>query len=358
MLSAKLKDVMSKTMVRLLSTDKARAELASQQAQNSQRIAQLTNVISPYADNSPSLASTKACERDDIIFISSRFRSGSTVLWNMFRQDPKHTAYYEPFNERKWFAQNERGENVDSTHLGVKDYWAEFNNMEDLDDLYELNWINRQLHMDEASWNPKMKEFICQLVERAPGRPILQFNRIDFRLPWLRHHFPNAKFLHLFRNPRDQWLSFLPDKKLMNKDTVVTTFRDEFYLNSWCEDLTQYFPFLNIESTPHPYQRFYYLWKLSFLYGQKFSDLSISFEDLVQNKKAITEKIIKTFSLSTNAKLMYQVVETPQINRWLSYADEQWFKPLEDECEYNLSLFLSTLSTNSNTTDTAKQDNQ
>lgn len=358
MLSAKLKNVMAKTVVRLLSTEKARAELANQQAQKSQRIAQLANVTSPYTEPPPSLASTKTCERDDIIFISSRFRSGSTVLWNMFRQDPKHTAYYEPFNERKWFVQNERGENVDSTHLGVKDYWAEFNHMEDLDDLYELNWINRQLHMDEASWNPKMKEFICQLVERAKGRPILQFNRIDFRLPWLRHHFPNAKFLHLFRNPRDQWLSFLTDKELMNKDAVISTYQDAFYLDVWCQDMSQHFPFLSKENTPHPYQRFYYLWKLSYLYGNKYTDLSFSFEDLVLSKEKTTERLINTFNLETNAKSMYQVVETPQINRWLSYANERWFKPLEDECEYNLSLFLNASTNKSNTKGSVKQDNQ
>ena len=345
-------------MVRLLRTEKARAELANQQAQKSQRIAQLTNVISPYADNLPTLASTRTCERDDIIFISSRFRSGSTVLWNMFRQDPKHTAYYEPFNERKWFTQNERGKNVDSTHLGVKDYWDEFDNMEDLDDLYELNWINRQLHMDEASWNPKMKEFICQLVERAEGRPVLQFNRIDFRLPWLRHHFPNAKFLHLFRHPRDQWLSFLTDKELMNKDAVIDTYEDAFYLDVWCQDLSQHFPFLSQENTPHPYQRFYYLWKLSYLYGNKYADLSISFEDLVLSKEKVTEHLINTFNLETNAESMYQVIEKPQLNRWISYADENWFKLLEDECEYNLTLFLRSQNTDFTNQNTVTQDNQ
>ncbi|MFQ3189795.1 MAG: hypothetical protein ACI936_000921 [Paraglaciecola sp.] len=344
MLISKLKNVLSKMVVRLLRTEMARAELAAQQAKKSQRIANLTNVNSPYAEPFPSSVSTKTCERDDIIFISSRFRSGSTVLWNMFRQDPNHTTYYEPFNERKWFSQKHRGESVDATHFGVKDYSAEFDNMEDLDHLYEQSWIHRNLHMDETSWDPKMKEFICQLVERSKGRPVLQFNRVDFRLPWLRHNFPNAKFLHLYRHPRDQWLSFLTDKKSMNKDSVQDTYQDAFYLNSWCEDLSQHFPFLSIKSTPHPYQRFYYLWKLSFLYGQKYADLSISFEDLVQSKEQTTEKIIKAFSLNTDAKSMYQVLETPQLNRWESYADEQWFKKFEDECEYNLNVWLHSLN--------------
>lgn len=346
MLIVKIKNLISKAFIRLLNADEVKATLALQRAESSQKIAQLTNQTSPYANvNRPSTVNTslKTCQRNDIIFISSRFRSGSTVLWNMFRQDPTNTAYYEPFNERKWFLQTKRGDTVDSTHLGVKDYWTEFNAMEDLDNLYERSWINRNLHMDESSWNPQMKEYICQLIERAPGRPVLQFNRADFRLPWLRQTFPNAKFLHLYRHPRDQWLSFLTDKTLMNKNAVATTYQDEFYLNSWCEDLTQYFPFLSIESTPHPYQRFYYLWKLSFLYGQKYSDLSISFEDLVQHKETTTEKIIETFALNTKAKLMYQVVETPELNRWISYADDSWFKKFEDECEYVLTNFFKNM---------------
>jgi hypothetical protein len=346
MLIVKIKSLITKLLIRLLNTDNVKAAIAQQRAESSQKIAQLNNLTSPYISEQQLTQKTppvKTCDRDDIIIISSRFRSGSTVLWNMFRQEPANTAYYEPFNERKWFLQTQRGETVDSTHIGVQDYWTEFNNMEDLDNLYEQSWINRNLHMDESSWNPKMKEFICQLVERAKGRPVLQFNRADFRLPWLRQNFPNAKFLHLYRHPRDQWLSFLTDKKLMDKDSVATTYRDEFYLNSWCEDLSQYFPFLSIESTPHPYQRFYYLWKLSFLYGQKFSDLSISFEELVQHKEATTETIIKAFSLSTNAELMYQVVEPPQLNRWVSYADEAWFKQFENECEHVLTNYLKTI---------------
>jgi hypothetical protein len=345
MLIVKIKNLITKLLIRLLNTEDVKSALAMQRAESSQKIVKLTNLSSPYINtkhSTPENTSINTCDRDDIIIISSRFRSGSTVLWNMFRQEPANTAYYEPFNERKWFLQTQRGETVDSTHIGVQDYWTEFNNMEDLDNLYEQSWINRNLHMDESSWNPKMKEFICKLVERAEGRPVLQFNRADFRLPWLRHNFPNAKFLHLYRHPRDQWLSFLTDKALMNKDAVATTYQDEFYLNSWCEDLTQYFPFLSIESTPHPYQRFYYLWKLSFLYGQKFSDLSISFEDLVQHKEATTEKIINTFSLSTNAELMYQVVETPQLNRWGSYAEDAWFKQFEDKCEHVLTNYLKT----------------
>ncbi len=30
------------------------------------------------------------------VFVTARFRSGSTLLWNLFRNTPEETAYYEP----------------------------------------------------------------------------------------------------------------------------------------------------------------------------------------------------------------------------------------------------------------------
>jgi hypothetical protein len=37
------------------------------------------------------------------IFITARFRTGSTLLWNAFRHVRGCTSYYEPLNERRWF---------------------------------------------------------------------------------------------------------------------------------------------------------------------------------------------------------------------------------------------------------------
>ena len=81
--------------------------------QLSQSLPELTNIASPYFQlASDSNAATS--ERDDIVFITSRFRSGSTLLWNLFRKTPHCTAYYEPFNERQWFNKKMRGGNVDT----------------------------------------------------------------------------------------------------------------------------------------------------------------------------------------------------------------------------------------------------
>lgn len=282
--------------------------------------------------------------RDDIVFVTGRFRSGSTVLWNVFRSQADCTAYYEPFNERRWFDGNTRGAGVDGTHIGVDNYWREYENLSALDQFYNEDWIRDQLMMDASCWNPNMVKFIETMVASAKGRPVLQFNRIDFRLAWFKHYFPNAKILHLYRHPRDQWCSFLTDKRLMNKDDVVQSYQDNFYLESWCQDLSKHFPFLTKAMTPHPYQRFYYLWKLSYLFGQHYADHSICYEKLCTSPK---EQLTETFNVlnwqQPDIDAAASVLAPPILDKWKKYAPEDWFVPFEQECEQNLSLFLSQL---------------
>lgn len=304
------------------------------------QLPELTNKPNPYYAVDKPIDNT--CLRDDIVFVTSRFRSGSTVLWNLFRQINNSTAYYEPFNERQWFSNQNRGDFVDSTHIGVSDYWAEYQGLEQLSQFYREDWIRRDLMMDKTSWQPDMLKYIEGLIEQAKGRPVLQFNRIDFRLPWIKHYFPNAKILHLYRHPRDQWCSFLIDKQLMNKDDVADTYRDAFYLDVWCQDLKKHYPFLDPELTPHPYQRFYLLWKLSFLHGQQFSDISIDYESLSAQPQVHIEQLLKELNWSNqDTDALAQVFKPPTLDKWKQYADDAWFINHEVKCEAILAQYLT-----------------
>jgi hypothetical protein len=308
--------------------------------QSSQPLPRLQNNSNPYF-SVKSLTSETAL-RNDIVFISSRFRSGSTLLWNLFRQTGLCTSLYEPFNERQWFDPKRRGNHVDNSHRGVDDYWAEYEGMQELEDLYDESWINKNLLMTQKSWDPLMKAFLEKAIELSPKRPVLQFNRIDLRLPWLKHHFPNAKFLHLYRNPRDQWCSFLTDAELMNKDDVETTYQDAFYLDDWCNDLSKHYPFLSKLHTEHPYQRFYYLWKLSYLFGLEYCDYSISFEQLVSDPGNELQKLFSAVKLENiPTQDLLGIFSAPAPDKWKKYANEQWFTQHEQVCEYNLTLFLT-----------------
>lgn len=152
----------------------------------------------PELGRAPSGAETNA------IFVTGRFRSGSTLLWNIFRHVPACTAYYEPLNERRWFDPSSRGERVDATHVGVDDYWKEYDGLAHIAQWYQEHWIDRHLFMNETFWAPELESYIRALIHAAAERAVLQFNRVDFRLPWLKRTFPGSRIIHLFRHPRDQ----------------------------------------------------------------------------------------------------------------------------------------------------------
>lgn len=247
-----------------------------------------------------------------VVFITARFRTGSTLLWNLFRHVPGVTAYYEPFNERRWFDPHTRGTHTDATHLQIDNYWAEYDGLEVLGKWYSSEWRFRQLYMGASAHNPSMERYIAALIARAAGRAVLQFNDVDLRLPWLRAHFPAAKLVHLYRNPRDQWCSTLHGASLPMRHLTLREFErhDGFYLLGWGRDLRHCFPFLALEPDAHPYELFYQIWKLSYLFGTLHADLSLSFEDLTGDPGRVLRWLL--------AELDFRQVEVSQLLRWVS----------------------------------------
>jgi len=326
--------------IRFLSHESVVKKLNAVINESKQTPCQEPNIPNPYRADNSSLNTPKTTSQP--VFITGRFRSGSTLLWNIFRNLKHCTAYYEPFNERQWFNSSFRGNRVDTTHLGVTDYWLEYKNMEDLSLFYNEDWIRSRLHMDNTSWDPHMKAYIDRLIQGSQGQAILQFNRVDFRLAWLRQQYPEAKIIHLYRNPRDQFLSFLSDKKLMNKNDIQNTYIDGFYLDIWCNDLQKFYPFLSSTYSPHPYQRFYYLWKLSYLCGKSYANVSISFEDLITKPEDTLQNVFTHINRTdVNWQEILSVIEKPPLDKWKNYAEDVWFSEIEDECEQVLTTYLT-----------------
>ena len=289
-----------------------------------------------------------AALRDDVIFITGRFRSGSTMLWNLFRQIRGCTAYYEPFNERRWFDSAARGERVDNTHRGVDDYWHEYNGLDALGRYYREAWIRRGLFMPANAVNLDMQAYIDNLIDRAPGRPVLQFNRLDFRLPWIRRAYPRAQVIHLFRHPRDQWLSTLVDPAAFPANAAPDSYapHDHFYLLMWANDLKVQFPFLDPRTVGHPYRLFYYIWKLSYLFGQQWAHTSIAFEQLVADVAMQLKEVFDTVSLGSSEyeiEQLQSLISPPTMGKWQKYADDAWFKAHEQVCEARLEAYFAGL---------------
>ena len=300
----------------------------------------------PYPELGTARRAQRPSDRSDVVIITGRFRSGSTLLWNLFREAGGFTSYYEPLNERRWFDPAARGDKIDSTHRNVSEYSREYDGLEVLGRYYDEDWIRRDLLMDADSWAPDLKRYVDTLIERAPGRPALQFNRIDFRLPWFRRHYPNARFVHIYRHPRDQWCSTLmEDVGRVPPDATMAEFRpfDKFYLCTWAEDLKYHFPFLEERRIEHGYRLYYFIWKLSYLFGRKYCDRSVQFERLVQCPDEEIPALFRAVGVeSIHLESLKRLLVIPPLGRWREYADEGWFQAQEAYCDEVIADFLAS----------------
>jgi hypothetical protein len=271
------------------------------------------------------------------VFITGRFRSGSTLLWNIFRHVDGCRAYYEPLNERRWFDASRRGSQVDATHLGVTEYWQEYSGLQHLGDVFHDDWNTRHLHMDEGDWDPDLAAYVRGLIDAAaPKRPVLQFNRVDFRLPWLKRWFPQAIIVHLYRHPRDQWCSSLVNIAAFPKEGRLSDFapHDHFYLLAWARDLRTRFPVLDERVVDHPYDLFYMIWKLSWMYGRRYAHHSVGFERLVAQPEQELRRLLDAVGITSVAIApLRKLVSGQPPGKWRAYAGQEWFAERETRCD-------------------------
>jgi hypothetical protein len=115
---------------------------------------------------------------------------------------------------------------------------------------------------------------------------------------------------------------------------------DHFYLRSWARDLSYYFPFLDEQTVTHPYRLFYYIWKLSYLFGHKYAHHGLAYEHLIRDPETTLTALfhavdVREYSLA-NLKML---IDEPVVERWKEYAEDEWFRAHESACETVLAEF-------------------
>ena len=268
------------------------------------------------------------------LFITARFRTGSTMLWNVFRQLPEARAYYEPLHDRiPDFL--EFPIQPDKSHLFVKSYFDEYKDAPNAVDLHQSDFANHRLFLESEDQYPQLNAYIQALVKSVPFKKtaVLQFNRIDFRLAWIKQNFPNARLLHLTRNPRDQWYSTISSLNNINIDSSIDI--DAYDLATWARDLYKQFPFLASPQIRHPYQRFYFIWKLSYLAGQRLANLSVAYEELLAEPEKYLVQILNLANLysAENLEACLKLVEPKPEHAWVKDKNDAWFSDMEESCE-------------------------
>lgn len=267
------------------------------------------------------------------IFITGRFRSGSTLLWNLFRKTQVCTTFYEPCHD-VLMERLQYSKEIDPTHKDVDSYWAEYVPIQKaLLAKHKAEFGTQRLLLEESDSHPQLEKYINFLINAAEKTPVLQFNRIDFRLPWFRKRFEDTRLIHLYRDPRDQWMSMA---KNLPREAWDNPFENTQYdLLIWACSLAENFPFLFSNVIKTSYHLHYMLWRLSKLMGERYSDLSISFESLVDKPEDVIRQLMDIAGLRSDIDVceLVSIVKPPERGIWKNVEDEKWFLSAEKECD-------------------------
>ncbi len=287
-------------------------------------------------------------DKNTPIFITSRFRSGSTFLWLLFRKLDNITAYYEPLNENRWFLDKVQVE-VDPTHIGVNNYSDEFKGLNYLNRFFSDLWTYSHLYMTEKSYDYNLFCYIKELIDKAPNRSVLQFNRVDFRLGWIKAYFPDVVLLHIYRNPREQWMSVQIDGGPIDPNYKISRYNvlygtpPLFYTIWWAKDLRYIFEFLEPEGK-HPYEVYYYLWRLSYIWAKNYVHYSFAYEELVTNFKGVLKELFEFIKIPYTEDIISNLEKLNKgkiTQRWKNYASVEWFEEIENKCDFVLSKMFT-----------------
>src|SRR5262249_21157552 len=116
---------------------------------------------------------------------------------------------------------------------------------------------------------------------------------------------------------------------------------DHYYLLNWARDLRYHFPFLDERGIGHPYQLFYLMWKLSYLFGRQYHDYSLAYEVLVDRPREEIPRLLKALEISPyDLGKLCALVDKSSQGKWQKYADDAWFRQHEIFCETVLADYL------------------
>lgn len=229
--------------------------------------------------------------RPNVIFLIGRFRAGTTMFWNFFRQFPQYTCYYEPLHDNMpGFLEAQATQMADSSHVGVTDYFTEFRRL-DVRQVIGLwrHWFGRSRFFIGAEESaPDLRAYLQYLIDRTPAgsTPVMKFVRADFRVGWLARQFPGALVIHLARNARDHWTSSVGRNSNLDDGQIEShpTFGHyRVYMEQIARDMG-----LVVEG--HPYRLFYLLWKLSHAAMQPYAHAAWYYEEAVQDFPAWAQR--------------------------------------------------------------------
>lgn len=248
------------------------------------------------------------------IFIHSLFRTGSTYIWNKFRQDERYHCYYEPCHQNLIRMTLDNIESLLTSDFEIvnhprltRSYWEEYRPALQKN-IIGLPNFKKEFSFDEFCTiedNQPFKQYIDYLIKVAGEKqPLFQFNRSALRIQWFKKYYPQSVNIYLIRHPRDQWQSYhnlykrtsfdvfyIQDLLLSSINANKEPFRPlarniplvEFHDDLFQREEQFYRIILESYDDHDRYLIFYYLWFRSMLENVLVADLVINMNRLTNS---------------------------------------------------------------------------
>jgi Sulfotransferase family len=155
------------------------------------------------------------------------------MFWSMLRSaDNRYRTYFEPLHGQLLeMVDDDRIVPYDPTHAGVRDKFAEYRDLDRqaLGTLWRPWFSEERFLLERDDEAPDLEAYLRFLIDSSSLCPVIKFTRATFRVRWLRERFPEARIVHLVREPRAIWASmwrqdreaaalFIPHSEAMSRD--------------------------------------------------------------------------------------------------------------------------------------------
>lgn len=208
---------------------------------------------------------------DNRIFIIAQGRSGSTLLWNIFRHLPKFTTFYEPLhptllsNIKDGFGPHGR-----SRHWKVTEYWEEYRQVPELEKYYKS--------LEESSLEEKF-DYFDKLSESTDKISVYKILRLWGHIKELRIRYPDANIIHLWRDVDTQFNSFIHGGFEIEPGRIALDYFGEWRLGYELQYPNTHVPEqLNGDEVLKYYKG---IWELAREEGLQYSNLSLHYESIL-----------------------------------------------------------------------------
>jgi len=297
------------------------------------------------------------------IFIHSLFRTGSTYLWNKFRQNQRYYCYYEPFHQTLATLSIEHPfvwpHNLEATdmlrHPQLRDNYL-FEYLKLLRPglkgipFFKKSFIFDEFCRNEA--NPDVKRYIDFLVMNAGDKiAVFQFNRSALRVKWFKENYADSQNIYLVRNPHDQWESYVSmhtenevdiflvmDLLLAGVNRNTKCFNSlnniipliDFHSDRFDDEEVIFRQVLKAYSDEERFSIFYYIWFRSLIENVLHTDFFINI-DLLCSDSSYKEDIYKLFG---NRNIKRIDLDDARIGSYSEYSlESEVMKKIEEEVQ-------------------------